>query len=169
MVPAIPATPACWSATCWLDTQPTPRAGYIKTGAAELEHAQPTPRCGVGRCITVCMVSSGDTWAAGAIAVADNADGLHVSGAYDVRGEFPRFWDDGRGVDSGRAFGSWQRGSPASVHDDNNGAGCVESRVGLTSVSTDGATGLADVVGWSAVPEAYYTQTRRQIVNCRLW
>jgi hypothetical protein len=25
----------------------------------------------------------------------------------DLRGEFPRFWDDGRGVDSGRAFGSW--------------------------------------------------------------
>lgn len=26
----------------------------------------------------------------------------------DLRGEFVRGWDDGRGVDSGRAFGSWQ-------------------------------------------------------------
>lgn len=26
----------------------------------------------------------------------------------DLRGEFPRFWDDGRGIDSGRAFGSFQ-------------------------------------------------------------
>lgn len=26
----------------------------------------------------------------------------------DMRGEFPRCWDDGRGVDSGRGIGSWQ-------------------------------------------------------------
>jgi microcystin-dependent protein len=26
----------------------------------------------------------------------------------DMRGEFPRGWDDGRGVDAGRAMGSWQ-------------------------------------------------------------
>lgn len=34
------------------------------------------------------------------------------TGAYirlpDMRGEFPRGWDDARGVDAGRAFGSWQ-------------------------------------------------------------
>ena len=26
----------------------------------------------------------------------------------DLRGEFPRFWDDGRGVDAGRGLGTWQ-------------------------------------------------------------
>lgn len=29
----------------------------------------------------------------------------------DLRGEFIRGWDDGRGVDSGRIFGSWQKGT----------------------------------------------------------
>ena len=29
----------------------------------------------------------------------------------DLRGEFIRGWDDGRGVDSGRVFGSWQKGT----------------------------------------------------------
>ncbi|MDN5506952.1 MAG: tail fiber protein, partial [Comamonas sp.] len=38
----------------------------------------------------------------------------------DLRGEFPRFWDDARGVDASRACGSWQSGSPV-VHDDNGG------------------------------------------------
>lgn len=31
----------------------------------------------------------------------------------DLRGEFPRSWDDGRGVDSGRGFGSVQSGQQA--------------------------------------------------------
>ena len=29
----------------------------------------------------------------------------------DLRGQFPRGWDDGRGVDAGRAFGSAQEGT----------------------------------------------------------
>ena len=44
---------------------------------------------------------------AGAIAIKDNADGLTFT-LFDVRGEFPRFWDDGRGVDLGRQMGSSQ-------------------------------------------------------------
>jgi microcystin-dependent protein len=41
----------------------------------------------------------------------------------DLRGEFPRGWDDGRGVDNGRAFGSSQDGSFTWVgsNTDNNG------------------------------------------------
>ena len=35
-------------------------------------------------------------------------DGSTTFGLPDMRGEFPRGWDDGRGVDSGRAFGSAQ-------------------------------------------------------------
>jgi phage-related tail fiber protein len=54
-------------------------------------------------------------WAAGTIAIADNADGTTFR-VFDVRGEFPRFLDDGRGVDAGRVFGSWQN-SQISAHD----------------------------------------------------
>lgn len=35
-------------------------------------------------------------------------DGSTTFNLPDLRGEFARFWDDGRGVDAGRAFGSWQ-------------------------------------------------------------
>lgn len=35
-------------------------------------------------------------------------DGSTTFALPDMRGEFPRGWDDGRGVDSGRAFGSFQ-------------------------------------------------------------
>ena len=39
--------------------------------------------------------------------MADNADGVTFR-AFDVRGEFPRFLDDGRGIDASRVLGSWQ-------------------------------------------------------------
>lgn len=44
-------------------------------------------------------------------------DGSTTFNLPDLRGEFPRGWDDGRGVDSGRAFGSAQAGAIEShVH-----------------------------------------------------
>ncbi|APC68784.1 phage tail protein [Ralstonia solanacearum] len=47
-------------------------------------------------------------------------DGAATFNLPDLRGEFLRGWDDGRGVDSGRGFGTWQSGSPV-VHDDVGG------------------------------------------------
>lgn len=38
-------------------------------------------------------------------------DGFNTFNVPDFRGEFPRFLDDGRGVDAGRSLGSWQAGS----------------------------------------------------------
>jgi len=38
-------------------------------------------------------------------------DGSTTFNLPDLRGEFPRGWDDGRGIDSGRAFGSAQSDS----------------------------------------------------------
>lgn len=35
-------------------------------------------------------------------------DGYSSFNLPDLRGEFPRFWDDGRGVDAGRGLGTWQ-------------------------------------------------------------
>lgn len=88
-----------------LDTQPTPRAGHIKSGVANLSRttyaalrawAQHNGR----------MVAA-ETWVAGHIVCADNPDGATFR-VYDVRGEFLRAWDDGRGADPGRPFGAWQ-------------------------------------------------------------
>lgn len=41
----------------------------------------------------------------------------------DLRGEFLRGWDDGRGIDPGRSFGSAQRGTMVSGYDDDNLSG----------------------------------------------
>ncbi|MDF0604389.1 tail fiber protein [Neisseriaceae bacterium TC5R-5] len=38
-------------------------------------------------------------------------DGKTTFNLPDLRGEFVRGWDDGKGVDAGRVFASWQRGS----------------------------------------------------------
>ncbi|WP_310601215.1 hypothetical protein [Desulfobulbus sp.] len=88
-----------------LDTQPTPRPGYIKSGVANLSRtAYAALRAWAmhnGRLVDV------GAWSAGNIVCADNADGTTFR-VYDVRGEFLRAWDDGRGADSGRAFGSGQ-------------------------------------------------------------
>jgi phage-related tail fiber protein len=88
-----------------MDTQPTPRAGYVKSGVADLNRGTYAAlrNWAIHNGI---MVLSG-AWVAGTIAMADNLDGTTFK-VFDVRGEFPRFWDDGRGVDLARAFGSWQ-------------------------------------------------------------
>lgn len=88
-----------------LDTQPIPRQGYIKSGVQNLDRttyaALRAWAMHNGR-----MVAPG-AWQAGTIQCADNADGSTFR-IYDVRGEFLRAWDDGRGVDSGRALFSSQ-------------------------------------------------------------
>lgn len=56
----------------------------------------------------------------------------------DLRGEFIRGWDDGRGVDSGRAFGSFQSNDIQSHnHVLNNTAG--PSNTGNGSIPSSGA------------------------------
>ncbi|WP_217390175.1 hypothetical protein [Deefgea piscis] len=87
------------------DTQPTPRTGYIKSGTQNLSRTT-YAALRAWAMHNGLMVALG-TWVAGALMVADNADGTTFR-IYDVRGEFPRFWDDGRGVDAGRVFGSNQ-------------------------------------------------------------
>ncbi len=42
-------------------------------------------------------------------------DGHSTFNLPDLRGEFPRFWDDGRGVDAGRVLGSWQSGAIRNI------------------------------------------------------
>lgn len=64
-------------------------------------------------------------------------DGMTTFNLPDMRGEFPRGWDDGRGVDSGRSFGARQVGT-AHNFDIGPSAAVLGDRV---SVTTDPATG----------------------------
>ncbi|MDL5599348.1 phage tail protein [Bacillus subtilis] len=58
----------------------------------------------------------------------------------ESRGEFLRCWDHGRGIDPGRALGSWQKGSGHSF-DQGVSAGVVGDR----TPSTDAVVGRADL------------------------
>lgn len=90
-----------------LDTQPTARTGYKRVGSETLALSRSQFAAlrawGLhnGRFVAV------GVWQAGTLLMADNADGVTFR-AFDVRGEFPRFWDDGLGVDAGRVLGTWQ-------------------------------------------------------------
>jgi hypothetical protein len=68
----------------------TPPASYIKANGAALSRTTYAPLFSV----------IGTTYGAG--------DGATTFNAPDLRGEFIRGWDDGRGVDAGRALGSAQ-------------------------------------------------------------
>ncbi len=123
------------------DTQPTPRAGYVRSGASNLSRTTYAALRAWAMHNGILVAAA--TWAAGMIAIKDNADGTTFA-AYDVRGEFPRFWDDGRGADSGRGFGTWQSGSPV-VHDD----------VGGTASFNIAALGDGSNVAWSSIADPW--------------
>ena len=72
------------------------------------------------------------------------ADG--ANGTVDLRGEFIRGWDNGRGVDSGRALAAWQDGQIQN-HTHNVGLanencfsryGCFGGWVGWRIIHTQG-------------------------------
>lgn len=48
------------------------------------------------------------SWSPNNTGAFSSGDGSTTFRVPDTRGEFPRFFDDSRGVDSGRVFGSWQ-------------------------------------------------------------
>ena len=61
-------------------------------------------------------------------------DGFNTFNLPDMRGEFPRGWDDGRGVDAGRAFGSKQKGTLVGGYDDNSAAADISFLGNLAGV-----------------------------------
>ncbi|MHA6907314.1 phage tail protein [Ralstonia pseudosolanacearum] len=71
-------------------------------------------------------------------------DGASTFNLPDLRGEFLRGWDDGRGIDSGRGLGTWQSGSPV-VHDD----------VGGTAAFNMTALGDGSNVAWSTIADPW--------------
>ena len=103
-----------------METQPTARAGYVLCGSQSLSLSRAQYAAlrawGLhnGR-----FVASG-VWQAGTLLMADNPDGVTFR-AFDVRGEFPAFWDNGRGGTVAAAFGAWQA-SQNKAHNHISGA-----------------------------------------------
>ncbi|MFR3778060.1 MAG: phage tail protein [Enterobacter sp.] len=79
----------------------------------------------------------------------------------DLRGEFLRGWDDGRGIDSGRSLLSWQKGTLVAGKDDNtggldvsivangNGVDYGSDIMSSSYYSTDQLWYLTTTTGWS--------------------
>jgi phage-related tail fiber protein len=111
--------------------QSTPPSGYLKANGAAISRTA----------YAALFAAIGTTFGAG--------DGGTTFNLPDLRGEFLRGWDDSRGIDSGRAFGSLQKGSPI-VHDDNSGQANFNP-VGLGLLTAGDP--------WTdALPEGYYSQ-----------
>lgn len=128
-----------------LDTQSTPRIGYVKNGTANLNRTTFSALRGWAMHNGI-MVASG-VWAAGTIAVCDNPDGTTFK-IFDVRGEFPRFWDDGRGIDPARVFGTWQNFMIEShVHNSIGFSG--GGSTGIGSIDSDNAPTPTSAYGGS--------------------
>ena len=84
----------------------------------------------------------------------------------ESRGEFLRGWDHGRGVDAGRAIGSWQKGSMVASDMPSGGAGVtslaptasqVAADFGLDPLTTPEVTGLYGVATGAVTPIALGT------------
>lgn len=67
-----------------------------------------------------------------------NGDGFTTFNVPDLRGEFVRGWDDSRGVDGGRAFGSYQSGMIQS-HDHTGSSGSAGSHAHTGSAVSGGS------------------------------
>lgn len=96
-----------------METQPTARPGYRRCGAETLSLSRSQFAALRAWGLHNGRFVSDVAWLAGTLLMADNPDGVTFR-AFDVRGEFPRFWDDGRGVDAVRTFGSAQSQQLAS-------------------------------------------------------
>ncbi|MBB5040798.1 phage tail protein [Shinella fusca] len=118
-----------------LDGQSTARAGFLKRNGGSFSK---TTYAALWNWAlhNGCVVSLG-SWAAGAFVFADNGDGTFK--VPDSRGEFERIWDDGRGVDTGRVFGSAQ-------------SDALKTHTHTLNAGRYYGNGSSSNVGWSADP-----------------
>ena len=96
------------------------------------------------------LVVSTATWAAGTAMYADlGGDSFRIP---DLRGEFLRAWDDGRGIDSGRAFGTNQIDAIRIHYHATLSVGSGEVTQAAGSIATTPMTANSVGKGVSALP-----------------
>lgn len=123
------------------DTQPSPRNAWVKTGVTGLPTTMPLYHWAKHHGM---MLTSG--WEAGTLFFKDNGDGTFATA--DVRGEHPRFWDDSRGVDAGRAFGSWQGDAIRNIWGEFNAVRTGSHTAGVFGWSGGGMNGSDSGGDW---------------------
>ncbi|MGO4813359.1 phage tail protein [Cupriavidus sp. 2MCAB6] len=102
------------------------RAGYMKLNGTLLFRAD-YPLLWAYAQSSGALVTEAE-WQAGFHGCFSSGDGATTFRIPDFRGESMRFWDDGRGVDSGRRLGSWQD-SQNRAHAHGAAASAVEDHV----------------------------------------
>lgn len=119
----------------------TPRAGTIKANGAVLSK---TGYAGLWLWATENdLVVASENWMAGTAMYADmGGDNFRIP---ELRGEFFRAWDDGRGADVGRSSGSWQKGTPTTVDTVFNDGTARHLHIINVKVGTPGHTDYSNV------------------------
>lgn len=112
----------------------TAPAGWVKANGALLSRATYAALWAFAQ--TSGNLVSDATWASNNQGAFSTGDGSTTFRVPDLRGEFLRGWDDGRGVDSGRAIGSFQSGEFAS-----------HTHTGTTSTNGDHIHGISALLG----------------------
>lgn len=84
-------------------------------------------------------------------------DGSTTFNLPETRGEGVRFWDDGRGIDTGRVLGSWQKGTLV-VGDPDTAAPLTASPIGTGASQT--AAQLLSAVGADAIVTGDYANAQ---------
>jgi len=93
--------------TIVLEMRTSVRAGCLKLNGALLRRVD-YPELWAYAQASGAIVADADWGSKGLFGCFSNGDGATTFRIPEFRGEYPRFWDDGRGVDSGRGIGTWQ-------------------------------------------------------------
>ncbi|KWC22750.1 phage tail protein [Burkholderia ubonensis] len=119
-----------------IEARTNARAGFLKLNGAVLNRAD-YPLLWAYAQASGALVTDAQ-WGAGNFGCFSTGNGSTNFRIPEVRGEYMRFWDDGRGVDAGRGIGSWQDSQNRSHA---HGAGS-------SSVGDHVHSAWTDVQGW---------------------
>lgn len=89
-----------------------------------------------------------------------NLVSLGLTVAPDLRGEFVRGWDNGKGTDPGRTLGTWQNGTLAYAD-----IGASNAVAGLQGSATTNQTTARGILGFDAITASNYTGANLLAVN----
>lgn len=102
-------------------------------------------------------------WNSGFHGAFSTGDGGSTFRIPDARGEFLRAWDDGRGIDAGRALGSWQKGSAISVDGTGTDSAYVTNQ--SADATTTNHTQACQRLGYDIVSSGDYPSTEPTYVQ----
>lgn len=96
-------------------------------------------------------------------------DGSTTFGLPDCRGEFPRFWDNGRGIDVSRSIGSYQKGSVNAWNQPQSEGYFGFMAAGSGNVLSEGQAILGYDVAWDSYAGSTTGHQNAAVTNSGTW